>query len=83
MGFNWDNGTLNGDYCSGLKASDPSMQRTPTLGPKVCKYNVHWAIWIPSFQFFLKTALVIRLRSTPGIPTANTRSPGLNPEAPR
>ena len=26
---------------------DPSTQIIPTLGPKVCKYYLHWAIWIP------------------------------------
>ena len=33
----------------GLKGSprDPCTQIIPTLGPKVCKYYLHWAIWIP------------------------------------
>ena len=26
---------------------DPSIQIIPTLGPKVCKYYLHWAVWIP------------------------------------
>ena len=26
---------------------DPSIQIIPTLGPKVCKYYLHWAFWIP------------------------------------
>ena len=26
---------------------DPSLQIIPTLGPKVCKCYLHWAIWIP------------------------------------
>ena len=26
---------------------DPSIQIIPALGPKVCKYYRHWAIWIP------------------------------------
>ena len=26
---------------------DPSTQIIPTLGPEVCKYYLHWAIWIP------------------------------------
>ena len=26
---------------------DRSIQIIPTLGPKVCKYDLHWAIWIP------------------------------------
>ena len=26
---------------------DPSIQIIPTLGRKVCKYYLHWAIWIP------------------------------------
>ena len=26
---------------------DPSIQIIPTLGPKVCKYYLHWANWIP------------------------------------
>ena len=25
---------------------DPSIQITPALGPKVCKYNLHLAAWI-------------------------------------
>ena len=25
---------------------DPCIQITPTLAPKVCKYYLHWAIWI-------------------------------------
>ena len=25
----------------------PCTQIIPTLGPKVCKYYLHWAIWIP------------------------------------
>ena len=30
-----------------LYPRDPSIQIIPTLGPKVCKYCLHWAIWIP------------------------------------
>ena len=30
---------------------DPSTQILPTLGPKVCKYYLHWAIWIPRDTF--------------------------------
>ena len=26
---------------------DPSIQMIPTWGPKVCKYCLHWAIWVP------------------------------------
>ena len=28
---------------------DPSIQITiiPTVGPKICEYYLHWAIWIP------------------------------------
>ena len=26
---------------------DPSIQIITTFGPKVCKYYLHWAIWIP------------------------------------
>ena len=26
---------------------DPSIQIIPTLGPKVCIYCLHWAIWTP------------------------------------
>ena len=33
----------------GLRAKvyprDPGIQIIPTLGPKVCKYYLHWAIW--------------------------------------
>ena len=28
-------------------SGDPSMQIIPTLGPKVCKSYLHWAIRIP------------------------------------
>ena len=31
------------DFCS---PRDPSIQIVPTLGPKVSKYYLHWAIWI-------------------------------------
>ena len=30
-----------------LSPRDPCIQIIPTLGPKVCKYYLHWAIWIP------------------------------------
>ena len=26
---------------------DPSIQTIPTLGPRVCRYCLHWADWIP------------------------------------
>ena len=29
-----------------LDARDPTIQIIPTWGPKVCKYYLHWAIWI-------------------------------------
>ena len=28
-------------------ARDPSTQIIPTLGLKVCRHCLHWAIWIP------------------------------------
>ena len=28
-------------------ARDPSIHIMPALGPKVWKYYLHWAIWIP------------------------------------
>ena len=31
----------------GYYPRDPSTQIIPTLGPKVFKYYLHWAIWIP------------------------------------
>ena len=31
--------------------TDPCIQIIPTLGPKVCKYYLHWAIWIPRETF--------------------------------
>ena len=35
---------------------DPSIQIIPTLGPKVCKYYLHWAIWIPRvISFWVRT----------------------------
>ena len=30
---------------------DPCTQILPALGPKVCKYYLHWAIWIPRVLF--------------------------------
>ena len=30
---------------------DPSIQIIPTLGPNVCRYYLHWAIWIPMDNF--------------------------------
>ena len=27
---------------------DPSIQIVPTLGPKVCKYDLHWALLLGS-----------------------------------
>ena len=34
----------------------------PTLGPKACKYDLHWAIWIPrvllGFQVFHRFAVL-------------------------
>ena len=35
----------NGRYRPNPK--DPSIQILPTLGPKLCKYYLHWATWIP------------------------------------
>ena len=37
------------NHCSILGAihRDPSIQIIPALGPKVCKYYLHWAGWIP------------------------------------
>ena len=32
---------------------DPSIQIIPTLGPKVCKYYLHWAIWIPRVYIYI------------------------------
>ena len=36
-----DAGVMKGLY------RDPSTHIVPTLGPKVCIYHLHWAIWIP------------------------------------
>ena len=36
-----DTGVIKGLY------GDPSTQMISTLGPKVCKCYLHWAIWIP------------------------------------
>ena len=32
----------------GLRSRDPSAQIMPTLGPTVCRYCLHWAVWISS-----------------------------------
>ena len=37
---------------------DPSIQIIPTLGPKVCKYYLHWPIWIPRVWFMSSTYFV-------------------------
>ena len=29
---------------------DPSIQIIPTWDPQICKYHLHWAIWIPGLQ---------------------------------
>ena len=34
-------------FCSPF-SRDPSIHIIPTLGPKVCKYYLHRAIWIPA-----------------------------------
>ena len=34
-------------YGNLLSPGDPSLQIIATLGPKVSKYYLHWAIWIP------------------------------------
>ena len=31
----------------GAVSRDPCEQIIPTLGPEVCKYYLHWVIWIP------------------------------------
>ena len=36
-----ETGVIQGLY------KDPSIQIMPTLGAKVCKCYLHWAIWIP------------------------------------
>ena len=36
---------LHGGACRNPR--DPCTQILPALGPKVCKYYLHWAIWIP------------------------------------
>ena len=39
---------LNTALCYIPCPRDPSIKKKkPTLGPKVCKYYLHWAIWIP------------------------------------
>ena len=36
---------------------DPSIQIIPTLVPKVCKYYLHWAFWIPRLCLFRRVIL--------------------------
>ena len=38
---------------------DPCIQIIPTLGPKVCEYYLHWAIWIPGVLYNRKNAMLI------------------------
>ena len=40
--------TKRSSHFNYLNPRDPSIQTTPTLGPKVCKYDLHWATWIPT-----------------------------------
>ena len=37
---------------------DPNIQITPTLDPKVCRFYLHWAIWIPSIWTSTKSSLL-------------------------
>ena len=39
---------------------DPSIQILPTLGPKVCKYYLHWAIWSPRLLLYLIRSGVLK-----------------------
>ena len=41
---------------------DPSIQIIPTLGPKACKYYLHWAIWIPRVLLWLTSLLRLGCR---------------------
>ena len=49
-------------FKSSRNPGDPSIQITPTLGHKACKYDLHWAIWIPR-----------RIRSTENVNTVVER----------
>ena len=40
---------------------NPSIQILPTLGPKVCKYYLHWAIWIPRERSEIYVSLALEL----------------------
>ena len=46
---------------------DPSIQIIPTLGPTVCKYYLHWAIWIPRVGQRLRLYHPDRLKSSGGV----------------
>ena len=55
--------------------TDPCIQIIPTLGPKVCKYYLHWAIWIPRVLVHLPfkealTVVILELR----VPIESARS---------
>ena len=39
--------TMNRFPCPTRYPKDPCIQMMPTLGPKVCKYHLHWATRIP------------------------------------
>ena len=40
---------------------DLSIQIIPTLGTKICKYDLHWAIWIPGGSFATTPHLRLKL----------------------
>ena len=71
-------------YGGGTTVAEAIM---PTLGPRICKHDLHWAIWIPRkitaqpsiFNFpsaHLHTHRLLGLRA-PGEGIANVHSPKL------
>ena len=50
--------------------SHPTIQIIPTLGPNVCKYYLHWAIWIPrQFRLAGKRLLCATIGSRSSLPS--------------
>ena len=66
MGNEMESGVIWGLY------RDPSIQIAPTLGPNVCKYDLHQTIWIPranaSFEAFASRRSALWASSCPSSP---------------
>ena len=54
---------------------DPSIQIIPTCGPKVCKYYLHWAIWIRRALKIIQPAARILLLPDPNLKRKSSAVP--------